>query len=85
MSTNLEAIESIESLDPLALDDVHGGAGQDEKGNIGVTVPTPKGNIQVGVQAERSRTNYAKCVDAVTGMPNATPQSIVDTCGKPPA
>lgn len=75
----------LEPIDPHALIDITGGNGQTEKGNVGVTVPTPNGNVQVGIQGERTRTNYAKCVDAVLSSPNVTPQAIRETCGMPPS
>jgi hypothetical protein len=89
--------EALETIDVITLDMVFGGEGEqpapetnttDTNANIGVTVPTEGGNIQVGVQGQHRtvRSNYAVCVDtyrrmggnvtglrAACGLPNGQP------------
>ena len=85
----------LEVIDILALAGVTGGVLEQTlpntdkaNGNLGVTVPTQAGNLQVGLQAsyERTRSDYGQCVDqvraaggkasefrAACGLPNGQP------------
>ena len=75
-----------ESIDPQHLITVSGGAGGEQiSGNLGVSVPTEAGPVQLGAQGSRSQSDYAKCVGTVSGMQGATPADIRATCGLPPA
>lgn len=78
-------MSKLETIDIFALSSVTGGGSSTAEGNLGVTVPTPKGPIQVGAQGKGSQTDYNACVGAVTRMPGAKPSDIKDACGLPPA
>jgi hypothetical protein len=73
------------TIDLFTLDHVHGGqdAAEHGNGNLGVTVPVAGANIEVGLQGEYTKSNYSKCVDAVTALPGATPADIRASCGLP--
>lgn len=81
---------ALETIDILALDSVTGGNDaapntSSTSGNIGVTVPTRRGqSVQVGVQGNHStaRTNYAECIGAVRAA-GGTPAEMRQTCGLP--
>ena len=86
-------MNTFETIDVLALDNVTGGAGDQPPvgqnttsfgGNVGLTVPTEGGNVQAGVQfnGTRSTTNYGECVNTVRGM-GGTVADIRQTCGLP--
>ena len=79
MSSTLQTI-AIESLVTVT-----GGAGEQLSGNIGVSVPTKGGPVQVGVQGSQSRSDYAKCADVVSNMQGSTPRDVRETCGLPPS
>ena len=55
-----------------------------QSGNLGVTIPTKLGPLQVGVQGSQSTasTNYAECVRAVRST-GGTPADIRAACGLP--
>jgi len=78
-------MSKLETIDILSLSSVTGGGSSTVDGNVGVTVPTPKGPVQVGVQGHGSQTDYNACVAAVRSMPGAKPTDIKDACGLPPA
>ena len=82
---------NFETIDISALDLVHGGADEGQQGGpnrerIRVGIQTSEGgsNINLGIDAERQRTNYAVCVRE-TRAAGGTPRDIKDTCGLPPA
>lgn len=85
---------AFETIDVLSLDLVTGGADQPSlpsapnqersNGNLGVTVPTGKGAVQVGLQLshERTRSDYAHCVDQVRAT-GGGPRDYRPACGLP--
>jgi hypothetical protein len=84
---------SFETIDISALDLVHGGADEAQQGGpnrerirVGIQGSDGKGggSINIGIDAERQRTNYAVCVRE-TRAAGGTPRDIKDTCGLPPA
>jgi hypothetical protein len=83
--------DSFEAIDLVTLAHVCGGdggsgTGTDINGNIGVTVPTKAGNVQVGIQGgyKSTQSDYATCANGVRAMPGATPADIRANCGLPP-
>jgi len=83
---------AFEAIDLVTLAHVTGGESSSGSatqvaGNVGVTVPTAAGDVQVGVQAsyDQQKSAYVHCIDKVTSLPGATPQSMRDTCGLPPS
>jgi hypothetical protein len=83
---------AFEAIDPVTLAHVTGGeSGSGSSthfaGNVGVTVPTDAGDVQVGMQAsyDQKKSAYVHCIDKVGAMPGATPQSLRETCGLPPS
>jgi hypothetical protein len=74
----------MKTLDLTTLDQVTGGnsTAQVQVGVQGAVRGTP---FNAGLNAQTSTTDYARCVDTVARMPNATPSDIAATCGMPPA
>ena len=83
--------DMFQSIDHVTLAHVCGGqdngASRGGDGNVGITVPTDAGNIQIGMQGtyEEKKSAYVACIDKVAAMPGATPQALRDTCGLPPS
>ena len=87
MQTNFETIASDN------LDHVQGGrqesttpppptnsSAEDISGNIGVTVK----DVQIGIQGDYNKSNYSKCLEALTSLPNVKPEDF-KMCGLPPS
>ncbi len=74
------------TIDLFSLDTVTGGNDNNttRSGNIGVTVPTQAGPVQVGVQGSQSQstTNYAECIGAVRTA-GGSPADMRANCGLP--
>ena len=77
-------MSNFETIDVLSLSTVTGGGSSTVDANIGVTVPLPKGPMQVGIQGKGSQTDYNACVATVAHMPGAKPADIKEACGLPP-
>ncbi|HUS31418.1 MAG TPA: hypothetical protein VMZ53_23065 [Kofleriaceae bacterium] len=83
---------TFETIDISALDLVQGGADEGqgapnrEQIRIGVQAQGDRtgGRANIGVEGERSRTNYAVCVQE-TRQAGGTPRDIRETCGLPPS
>lgn len=84
-------MNDLEVIDILALAGVTGGALEQglpntdkANGNLGITVPTHAGNVQVGLQAsyERTRSDYGQCVDQVRAS-GGKPSEFRAACGLP--
>jgi hypothetical protein len=82
---------AFETIDLVSLDLVTGGADQPSapnqqktSGNVGVTVPTQRGPLQVGVQFshEKTRSDYAHCIDQVRAT-GGGPRDYRPACGLP--
>ena len=88
MQANFETIASDN------LDHVHGGqdtttttpppptnsSAENISGNIGITVK----DTQIGIQGDYNKSNYSKCLEALTSLPNVKPEDF-KMCGLPPA
>lgn len=80
--------DALATIDLIALESVYGGEGDqnttDTNGNVGITVPTDGGNIQIGVQGGRrtSTSNYAVCVDNYRRM-GGNVEGLRASCGLP--
>ncbi len=62
-----------------------GGAPNSDKLQVGAQATVPKlGPVNLGVNAERDRSDYGFCASTVAGMKGATPADIAKTCGLPP-
>jgi len=85
---------NFETIDISVLDLVHGGAEEGQPGapnreqiRIGVQGSGGRGrggSINIGIDAERQRTNYALCVQE-TRAAGGGPRDIRETCGLPPS
>ncbi len=77
-------MRDFDSIDLYTLAAVVGGQNSD-KLQIGAQGTVPKlGPVNLGVNAERSRSDYAYCVGTVSGMKGAKPGDVIQTCGLPP-
>jgi hypothetical protein len=75
-----------EAIDLSALATVTGGEDNPNTNrsnfNLGVTAPTPRGPVQLGLQGSRERTNYAECANTVKSM-GGSPADLRAACGLP--
>jgi len=75
-------------IDHVTLAHICGGQDSGNQGdiNVGVTIPTEAGGVQVGVQGSTKTwtTDYKTCVDGVRATPGAKPSDIRANCGLPP-
>jgi hypothetical protein len=88
MPTKETQMTSFPSIDHSSLASITGGNGAPntttESGNLGITVPTKAGPLQLGLQGSRATTstNYAECVRGVRET-GGGPADIRASCGLP--
>ena len=79
---------NMQQIDHVTLAHVFGGQDSGNEGsiNVGVTIPTDAGGVEVGVQGSTKtwNTDYKTCSDNVLKLPGAKPADIRATCGLPP-
>ena len=80
MTTTVDALATI-SLDDLELVTGGGADGTQTSVNLGVNA---KG-VQVGLQGQRTTSNYVECKAGVLKLPGAKPSDIRESCGLPPS